>query len=319
MRVGDEDRRPAGGGRARRSSPRSGPAPGRTRRGRRRGRARRRAACSGPRAAPPAAAGRDRSKSRRPARWMTWKSRPAPLGEGLERAPVDRAGALAAAHDQQAARVRRDAEPAPRGAAIGGQHRGRYRAPGDQVAPPLPAGDREGEADPPRAPGQQAVGEAEVAVGLGEDERDAGEDRGKPRRPGDEAAAAEHDVGSAAADRPPRGSHRDERLGDRDRGAQRVAPVDPAHLEQVDLIAGRGHKLGLDPLAGAEEADLGAASPKLGGDRHGGHDVSGGSPRRHHDSGRSCHRSIGSFHGRANARPRRRAVCQRRRSRRGRR
>ena len=241
------------------------------------------------------------------------------LGEGLDRGQVDRAGALAAAHHQQAARVRRDPEPRARRAAVGRQHRGGHRPPGDQVALPLAPRDREGEADPPRAPGQQAVGEAEVAVGLGQDQRDAGEDRGQPRRPGDEAAAAHHDVGPAAADRPPRGSHRGERLDDRDRGAQRVAPVDPAHLQQVDLVAGRGHQLGLDPIAGAEEADLGAASPKLGGDRHGRHHVTGGSPRRHHHSWRSCHRSIGSFHGRANARPRRRAVCQRRRSRRGRR
>ena len=59
--------------------------------------------------------------------------------------------------------------------AVGGEHRRRDRPAGDQVPLPLAAGDREGEADPPRPPGEQAVGEAEVAVGLGEDER-------RPRR-----------------------------------------------------------------------------------------------------------------------------------------
>ena len=75
-----------------------------------------------------------------------------------------------------------------------------------------------------------------------------------------------------------------ERLDGGRGGPQRVAAVDPAHLDEVDLVAGGGHQLGLDPLARAEEGDLGAASPKLVGDRHGGHHVTGGSPRGHHHS-----------------------------------
>ncbi len=81
---------------------------------------------------------------------------------------------------------------------------------------------------------------------------------------------------------------------------QRVAAVDPAHLDEVDLVAGGRHQLGLDPLARAEEGDLGAASPKLVGDRHGRHDVTGGSPRCHHDSCASgTARSAPSTRGRA--------------------
>ena len=135
---------------------------------------------------------------------MTWKSRPPRSAKAsiaarlIERAPwlppmTKRQRASAAIPNRRARRV-----------AIGPEHGGGHRPPGHQVALPLTARDREGEADPPRAARQQPVGKAEVAVGLGEDEWDAGEDRGQPRGPGDEAAAAHHDVRPAAADRPPR-------------------------------------------------------------------------------------------------------------------
>ncbi len=242
-----------------------------------------------------------------------------PLGECLDRGQVDRAGPLAPAHHQQAARLGWNPESLPGRDAVGLEHRGGHRPPGHQVALSLPSRDREGEADAPRPVRQQAVGEAEVAVGLGKDEGGAGEDCAEPSRPRDEATASHDDVGLPAPDRSPCRPHRQQRLGCGARRPQWIVAIDPAHLDEVDLVPGGRHKLGLDPLAGAEEADLGAASPKLGGDRHGRHDVSGGSARRHYDFDRSCHRWFRSFCVRARVRPRRRAVCQRRRSPRGRR
>ncbi len=243
------------------------------------------------------------------------------LGQRRDRALVDRAGALAAADDEQAARPGGDAEALPRRGPVGRQHGRRHRPPGERVAAAVAAGDREGEADPPRRPRQQPVGEAEVAVGLGQDQRDARQHGGDPGRAGDEAAAAHHHVGPAAPQHPRRRADRGQRLDPRHRRAQAAAAVDPAHLDEVDLIAGGGHQVGLDPLARAEEGDLGAASPKLVGDRHGRHDVAGRSPGRHQHSyaAWTLHRSLDSFLARARARPRRRAVCQRGRSPRGRR
>ena len=55
--------------------------------------------------------------------WRTWNvAARAPLGEGLDRGQVDRAGALAAAEDQQAAVVGGDPE------ALAAPRRGRRRA-----------------------------------------------------------------------------------------------------------------------------------------------------------------------------------------------
>ena len=109
------------------------------------------------------------------------------LGEGGERALVDRAGALAAADHQQAAGGLRDPEAGPCGASVGGQHGGGDRAPGDDVAAALAPVDREGEADPPRAGREQPVGEAEVAVGLGQHQGRAGDRRRQARRAGDDS------------------------------------------------------------------------------------------------------------------------------------
>ena len=133
--------------------------------------------------------------------WRTQKSRPALSlsAKAVERGLVDRARAEAAAEDQQAALVGRDPEPLPGRAAVGGEHRRRHRAAGDEVGVALEAGDREREADPPGAAGEHPVGEAEVAVGLGQDQRQPQAKRGEARGPGDVSAAAQHGIGAALA------------------------------------------------------------------------------------------------------------------------
>ncbi len=158
-----------------------------------------------------------------------------------------------------------------------------------------------------------------MAVGLGEDQGNAGEHRREPGRSGDKAAAPHHDVGPASPEDPQRRTDRADGLQAGKRRTAFAAAVDPAHLEVVDLIAGGRHQIGLDPLARAEEGHLGAAIPKLVGDRHGRHDVTGRSPGCHYHSCEFWHCSIDSFHAWACAHPRRRAVCQRGRSPRGRR
>ena len=92
------------------------------------------------------------------------------VGERLDRRQVDRARAERAAEDQHAGRLRRDAELGAGGRAV--VDRRRDGAAGDEVAVAVAAGDREGEADAAGARREQAVGEAEVGVGLGE--HDAG-------------------------------------------------------------------------------------------------------------------------------------------------
>ena len=126
--------------------------------------------------------------------------------ERLERRLVDRARALAAAEHQQARILGATPEAPPGRAAIGAEHRVRDRPAGDQVALALAALDREGEADPARPARQQPVGEAEVAVGLGQDQREPEPERGQAHRAGDVAAAAHHRVGVAAAEDLARGA-----------------------------------------------------------------------------------------------------------------
>ena len=158
--------------------------------------------------------------------------------------------------------------------AVGGGDRRRDRPAGEQVAIALPSLDREREADPPRARREQPVGEAEVAVGLGQDERQsASQTAASPAGRGDVAAAAHHRVGAALAEErgaptPTAARASAQRAG----GPERVAAVDPAHVEEVDLVAGGGDQLGLGALAGADEADLGAALSERVGDGQ----------RRHH-------------------------------------
>ena len=170
-RVGirDQHRRAPGRGELEDRAARASQRPDRRRRGRRRGRARSRSTRS-PRCAAPRRGALAAPRSRaRPARWSTWKSRPSRSANASIAAKLTERAPWLPPMTSSAARVRRDPEPRPRRAAVGGEHRLGHRPSRHQVALPLRARDRERQADPPRPPGQQPVGKAEVAVGLGQD------------------------------------------------------------------------------------------------------------------------------------------------------
>jgi hypothetical protein len=129
-----------------------------------------------------------------------------------------------------------------------------------QVAVAVAALDRERQADPAGATGEQAVREAEVRVGLGEHERRAAHDRGEADGAGDVAAAAEDDIGAMAAQQPSGRAERTDGFRRRPGGLERIAPRDPLDVQRVELVAGGRHELLLGALA-AGEADVRAFSP----------------------------------------------------------
>ena len=170
-----------------------------------------------------------------------------------------------AAEDQHARLVGPDAEAPPGGGAVRAAGPRRQGAADHAVALALAAGDRERQEHAPGEPGQQPVGDAQVAVGLGGH-------HGQPERPGGKAdrgrhvaAAAHHGVGAQAPQQPARGDRRARGAEHGAGGAQRVAAVDPLHPQRVEAEPGRRHQLGLGPLA-ADELDPGAAIPQRGGD-----------------------------------------------------
>ena len=114
------------------------------------------------------------------------------VGERLERGQVDRASPERAAEHQHAGVVEAHREPLTRRATF--RSAGGDRPAGDAVARSAATGEREGKAYAPRERGQHPVGQAQVAVGLGDDEGDAQRERGHTDRPGDVAAAAHHGV-----------------------------------------------------------------------------------------------------------------------------
>jgi hypothetical protein len=151
--------------------------------------------------------------------------------------------------------------PLPGGSAIGVFDRRRDRPPGDQVALPAAALDRKREAHPPRAPGEHAVGEAEVAIRLGEHERQAQRERREPCGPRDVSAAAQHDLRAPSAQQAPCGRHCRRGQPDGIGSAHRVRAIQPAQAEEVDLIPRGRDQLGLRAVGRADERDLGALSP----------------------------------------------------------
>ena len=193
--------------------------------------------------------------------------------EGAHGGLVDRPRAERAAEHEHGGLALLEAEPGPRAGAVGDGRRD--RAAGHQVALSAAALDREGQADAARAGGEQAVGQAEVGVGLGEHERGPAQDGREAHRPGGVAAAAHDRVGAVAAQEPAGGEQGGARLGDSADGLERVAARDPFDVQRVELVAGGGHQLGLGALP-AGEADLGALSPQRVGDRDRRYDV----PRR---------------------------------------
>ena len=143
-----------------------------------------------------------------------------------------------------------------------------------QVAAAVAPGDREGEADAPGEAGEQAVRQAQMAVGLGQHERDAPRHRRRPHRAGDVPAAAHHDVGPHVAQDAMRGADGADGPHGGARRLERVAAAQALDADRAQLVAGGRDELGLGPLP-ADEDDLGALSPQLVGDRYRGDDVTG--------------------------------------------
>ena len=112
-------------------------------------------------------------------------------------------------------------------------------------------------------------------------------DRREPGRTRDVPAASQHHV------RPPALQDRGGRAGTARAarqaariGLERIAAVQAADAQEVDLVPGRGNEIRLGALARPEEADLGALSPKRVGDGDRRYDVPRRAAGRYHDS---CH------------------------------
>ncbi len=204
------------------------------------------------------------------------------VDERLGRNRVQRPGAEAAAEHQHAGRGGRHAEPLARGVAIGLQDRAGHGPPRHQPAVAGAALDREREAHPARERREHAVREPEVAVGLAQHERGAPRDRGESDRPGDVAAAREHDVRPDAGQQAPGRAGGGARARDGAERAHGVAPVQAAHREVLDRVAGRRHELRLRAVARADPDYVGASIPQLVCDRQRRHDVPGGPARCDH-------------------------------------
>ena len=176
-------------------------------------------------------------------------------GEGLDRRLVDGARTLGAAEDEHHLLARPDPEPLASGLPVGGRRR--PGAPGDQVAGPVAAGEREGEADAASQWRQQAVGQPQVAVCLHQHERHAPAHGGEPHRARDVPAGAERRRRIEPADEPAGRGHRAGGHHHRAGGRHGVAPRQLGNLEGVHLITGRRDQLTLGPLA-TDEDDPGA-------------------------------------------------------------
>ncbi len=194
---------------------------------------------------------------------LACRTRKGRSGEPVDGRLVDRPRPQRAAEDEHEAVVLADAEGAARAGAVG--LRRRHRAAGDPVARAGAPLEREGQADAPREGRQQAVGEAEVAVGLGQDERHPGRDGGRADRPGHVPPAAQHRPRADVAEDPARGADRAGRPRDGARRLDGVRAAEPLHPEGSQLVAGGRDELRLGALAAGED-DAGAVSPQLVGD-----------------------------------------------------
>ncbi len=209
------------------------------------------------------------------------------VAERLDRREVERARALAAADHEDRGGVRVDAEHPSAGGAGGLGDGAADRTAGDEVLRPGAAREREGEGDAARQRRREPVGDAQVRVGLHQQERTPGE----PRRQGDRsahvAAAAEDDVGAPAQQQGRRAGGRQRREHHRPEVAQRQPPREAVQRDQVLRIAGARHGARCPGAAGADEPDLSAPRPERVGDRQGRHHVAARPARRdRHAQGR---------------------------------
>ena len=229
------------------------------------------------------------------------------IGRVLERfgrGVVDRARAERAAEDEYARLARPDPQLRSRQPAVADL--GRHGTAGDQVAAARPTLDRERQADAACTARERPVGDAEMAVGLGKDERRPRQHRRQTDRAGHVSPTAEDGVGLPALEDLACLDHRDAGLAERAGGLERVRAAQTLDVELIERVAGLGDELRLGALA-ADEGDLGAVSSQRVGDRYRRDDVTGRPAGRDHDPGCSC--------GHDAAAPGRRAVASSRRRR----
>ena len=119
----------------------------------------------------------------------------------VDRGLVERARAEAPAEDEHDWSVLRQLEAPPGCIAIDRLRRRRDRA-ADHAGLAVHAVDRIREEQPPCERRREPVREADVGVRLGQRGRNPAQPGSEHHRPGDVAAAAEHDVGTAPAEDP---------------------------------------------------------------------------------------------------------------------
>jgi len=121
-------------------------------------------------------------------------------------------------------------------------------------------GQVEREEDPLGERGEHAVGDPQMAVGLGQHERQAQAPGGQARRRRHVAAPAHHDVRLNRPQDPARAAGGAAGPEQRAGGLQRVAAVEPGDPQRMERVARARDELRLGALA-AEEMDLGALIP----------------------------------------------------------
>ena len=146
----------------------------------------------------------------------------APCGDGEL---VERLRARERAEDGDDGPVDREAEQLSALFPCRPQVRRRDGAADDAVLAPLPAFDLVGEKDPAGERNGKPVGETEVRVCLGQRGRDPPQPGSDYHRPGDVAAAAEHDGGPAPTEDAETGERRAQRPGRARGGGRRPARV----------------------------------------------------------------------------------------------
>ena len=195
---------------------------------------------------------------------------------------VERPGAGEGAEDRDDVCVRGEPEalaPLTPGCA---RVRDRDRSPDDADLRPVVPGDLVGEEQPCGERRRHAVRQPEVRVGLGQRRRNSTETRGEHHRPGDEAAAAEDDVGPAPREDPEAvdgGGRRAPRSLNlcRTRSARKAGDG-----ERVELEARLRHQPRLDAVWSAGERHSHSAIPKRFPHCERGTNVTGRSSGRDH-------------------------------------
>ena len=204
------------------------------------------------------------------------------VAEGLDGRPVEGPGALAPPGHQHGRGLGRDAEGASPGRARRGGDGAAHRPAADQVAPPRPPLQREGQG---HAAGQrrgQPVRDPQVGVGLHQEERPARQPRGHRGRAGDVAARAHDDVRPPPAQDARHPRHGQGGLEQGPQVPEAQAAVEAAQADQVLGVPRGGHQLRPGAAAHADHADRGPAGDQGLSQRERRHDVTGGPARGDH-------------------------------------